>query len=171
MNGTVRYRYNESGLRTSKTENGVTTQYFWQGKQLMSQFNTSGPAREFVYWYDQSGDIVGFRYNGVHYYYMKNLQGDVIGILDSSCNVVARYAYDTWGKLLKITDGGGNDVTGSTTHIGYLNPVRYRSYYYDNETGWYYLQSRYYDPEVGRFLNADVQLNSGMIGKKHVCLL
>ncbi len=48
-----------------------------------------------------------------------------MGILDSTCNVVARYAYDTGGKLLRITDGSRNDVSGSTSHIGYRNPMRH----------------------------------------------
>ena len=161
VDGTVSYGYDESGLRTSKTENGVKTEYFWLGKRLMSEWRSSGPAREFVYWYDENGEIVGFRYNGELYYYVKNLQGDVIGILDSLYQVVARYTYDTWGKLMGITDENGNSITAET-HVAYLNPIRYRGYYYDNETGWYYLQSRYYDPEVGRFLNADGRLNSGI---------
>ncbi len=92
---------------------------------------------------------------------MKSLQGDVMGILDSLYNVVARYDYDSWGKLIKITDESGNDITNSMTHIGYLNPIRYRSYYYDNETGWYYLQQRYYDPNTGRFLNEDSYISTG----------
>ena len=159
VDGTVSYGYDESGLRTSKTENGVKTEYFWLGKRLMSEWRSSGPAREFVYWYDENGEIVGFRYNGELYYYVKNLQGDVIGILDSLYQVVARYTYDTWGKLMGITDENGNSITAET-HVAYLNPIRYRGYYYDNETGWYYLQSRYYDPEVGRFLNADSLLDT-----------
>jgi RHS repeat-associated protein len=65
------------------------------------------------------------------------------------------YSYDTWGKLLSIKDGNGYDITNDKYSIGYLNPIRYRGYYYDSETGLYYLQSRYYDPELGRFINAD----------------
>ena len=69
--------------------------------------------------------------------------------------MVARYYYDTWGKLIKIVDGSGNDITNNTTTVGYKNPFRYRGYYYDVETELYYLQSRYYDPEVCRLINAD----------------
>ncbi|NCB94635.1 MAG: RHS repeat-associated core domain-containing protein, partial [Clostridia bacterium] len=75
-----------------------------------------------------------------------NLQGDIIGIIDNQSNTVSGYQYDSWGKLLKIT---GNQ------ELGKLNPFRYRGYYYDNETELYYLNSRYYDPEVGRFVSAD----------------
>ena len=126
VDGTVSYGYDESGLRTSKTENGVKTEYFWLGKRLMSEWRSSGPAREFVYWYDENGEIVGFRYNGELYYYVKNLQGDVIGILDSLYQVIARYTYDTWGKLMGITDENGNSITAET-HVAYLNPIRYES--------------------------------------------
>ena len=74
------------------------------------------------------------------------MQGDVIGILDANGAEIATYAYDALGKVLSV---GGN------TTIGNLNPIRYRGYYYDTETGLYYLNSRYYDPEVCRFINAD----------------
>ena len=72
--------------------------------------------------------------------------------------MVARYTYDAWGRILSITDGNGNANT-SSTFIGNVNPIRYRGYYYDTETGWYYLRTRYYDPQVKRFINAD-----GIIG-------
>ena len=83
-----------------------------------------------------------------------NAQGDVIALLDENYNVVVKYTYDTWGKVLSVTNASGTLIT-DTTHIGHRNPIRYRGYYYDVETGLYYLQSRYYDPEVGRFINAD----------------
>ena len=86
--------------------------------------------------------------NGARYYYEYNLQGDVIGLFNSSGARVVAYTYDPWGKLLTTTG------TAATT-IGAINPFRYRGYYYDAETDLYYLQSRYYDPEVGRFINAD----------------
>ena len=80
--------------------------------------------------------------------------GDVTALLDTQGNVVVKYAYDAWGKVLSVTDGSGNAITDEY-HVGNQNPFRYRGYYYDTETGFYYLQSRYYDPETGRFLNAD----------------
>ena len=67
---------------------------------------------------------------------------------------MGKYTYDTWGKVLSVTDANGTLIT-DTNHIGHRNPIRYRGYYYDIETGLYYLQSRYYDPEVGRFISAD----------------
>ncbi len=106
------------------------------------------------YYYDANGSISSISYNGIRYAFRKNLQGDVIAILDTNSNVVARYTYDAWGNILSITDGNGNINTAST-FIGNINPIRYRGYYYDTETGWYYLNSRYYDPQVRRFINAD----------------
>ena len=91
------------------------------------------------------------------YYYQRNLQGDVIGLLDASGAMGSpafSYTYDPWGNLISIKDAGGNAVTDAASPA-LINPIRYRGYYFDGESGLYYLQSRYYDPEVGRFLNAD----------------
>ena len=79
---------------------------------------------------------------------------------------VARYTYDEWGNITSITDGNGVDVSANASHIANINPLRYRSYFYDAETGWYWLNTRYYNPEVGRFLNADgyVSTGQGIIG-------
>ena len=68
------------------------------------------------------------------------------------------------GKLLSVTDGSGVDVSSNTGHVGNINPLRYRGYYYDSETGFYYLNSRYYDPETGRFINADGEVNDDILG-------
>ena len=83
------------------------------------------------------------------------MQGDILAIVDASGSVVAKYDYDAWGYILAVKDANGNDVSDNTTHIANVNPFRYRGYYYDTETGLYYLNSRYYDPETGRFINAD----------------
>lgn len=96
---------------------------------------------------------MGFKYNGAYYAYRKDAQGNIIAILDNTGNVVVRYIYDAWGNHV-VKDGNGAVVT-ATTHIGQKNPFRYRGYYYDVETGLYYLKTRYYDPETGRFLNMD----------------
>jgi len=94
--------------------------------------------------YDESGSPYSFIYNGTQYYYVKNLQGDVMRIVDTTGSVVANYTYDAWGK-----------VTSSGNIVGLYNPIRYRGYYYDTDTGFYYLQSRYYDPAIKRFISAD----------------
>ena len=98
--------------------------------------------------YDLDGTVCGLKYNGTAYYFYKNLQGDVIAITDNAGATVARYCYDAWGVPTITKDD-------SNCGIAAINPFRYRGYYYDSEIGMYYLQSRYYDPSIGRFLNAD----------------
>lgn len=100
--------------------------------------------------------------NGSEYYYRKNLQGDVIAVYDDNGHMECRYDYDAWGRHrcrlengTVIYDSATGAVSGYEEHIGIRNAIRYRSYYWDSETGLYYLQSRYYDPEVGRFISPD----------------
>ena len=149
---TASYAYNDSGIRLRKTVNGVTTQYYLNGSMIVAE--VTGDVQT-DYYYDESGNVFGFKRGDSEYYYIRNGQGDIIGILDSSGTQIVSYVYDSWGKLVSVTDASGNDKSGDASFIGNLNPFRYRGYYYDTETGLYYLQSRYYDPEVGRFLNAD----------------
>ena len=92
--------------------------------------------------------VTSFKYADTMYYYIKNLQGDVVKIIDRLGNTKVTYTYDAWGKVLSQTDT-------SIYNLANLNPFRYRGYAYDYQTGLYYLQSRYYDPITGRFLNAD----------------
>ena len=107
------------------------------------------------YYYDESGNVFGFKRGNSEYYYIRNGQGDIIGILDSSGTQIVSYVYDSWGKLVSVTDASGNDKSGDASFIGNLNPFRYRGYYYDTESGLYYVSSRYYDPVVGRWINTD----------------
>lgn len=87
-------------------------------------------------------------------YYVLNMQGDVVALTDDTGAIVAEYVYNAWGEKLHILDSDGNEIT-SSSNIAIINPLRYRGYYYDTETGFYYLQSRYYDPVNHRFINAD----------------
>ena len=119
---------------------------------LLGQTNGSDAI---VFLYDEKANKYGFDYNGAKYYYIFNVQGDVIGILNQAGNQIVSYTYDAWGKVLSV-DGS------EASTIGQLNPIRYRGYYYDTESGFYYLQSRYYDPTVRRFLNADKVVNNGV---------
>ena len=140
------YTYDVNGLRTRRT-NGVTTyKYTYHGTQLthMACGNDS-----LHFYYDAMGRPFSVEYRGVCYFYVTNLQGDVVAILNSTGVQVVGYTYDAWGNILAVA--GSMDET-----LGQLNPLRYRGYVYDNETELYYLQSRYYNPEVRRFLNADV---------------
>ena len=93
------------------------------------------------------------------YFYVKNLQGDIINIVDTNGSVVVRYNYDIFGAITAVKNGSNQTIT-DTTSLAFLNPLRYRGYVYDDETGLYYLQSRYYDPVTGRFLNADIYVDT-----------
>ncbi len=106
-----------------------------------------------------------------HYYYAKNLQGDVVAIYRSDYTeakgyyptLVASYEYDPWGKVTSVKGSSGAilSLEAYPNHIAHVNPIRYRGYYYDIETGFYYLQSRYYDPAISRFINADSYGSTG----------
>ena len=109
--------------------------------------------------YDNSGTPLGFVYNGIQYFYVINTMGDVLGITEANGNLIAQYLYDDWGKLVSI-DTADEEAPTAYREIAEANPLRYRGYYYDNETGYYYLQSRYYDPEICRFINADVMIDT-----------
>ncbi len=100
------------------------------------------------------GELLGLKYNNQLYYYKKNYQQDIIGIYNSSYEEIVKYKYDSWGNIISITDNNNQEIT-DVTNIGLINPFRYRSYYYDTETNLYYLNSRYYNSEWGRFINAD----------------
>ena len=101
-------------------------------------------------------------FNGTYYYCLRNGQGDIVKLIDGSKTTVVEYAYDSWGKPLSCTG------TLATT-LGALNPFRYRGYVYDEETEWYYLKSRYYDPETCRFISSDVYLTTGQGVLGHNC--
>ena len=150
----VSYTYNADGTRIGKTVNGRTKNYLWDGGKLLSQ-TFANDTQVFLYHGDSR---VALEFMGQLYYYVYNLQGDVVGLVDKTGTTMVTYKYDVWGKP--------ESTTGPmATTLGVANPFRYRGYYYDTESGFYYLQSRYYDPEVGRFLNADAYLNSGhMLG-------
>jgi len=141
----ISYTYDPDGIRTSKTVNGTTTKFHIMNGTLLGQTRGSD---KIIFLYDEKASKYGFDYNGTKYYYIFNVQGDVIGILNQAGQKIVSYTYDPWGRLLSI----GGPQAGT---IGQLNPIRYRGYYYDTETGFYYLQSRYYDPTMKRFLSCD----------------
>ena len=151
VTGTATYTYDMNGLRTTKTVGGTTTNYFYNNTVLMGL--TTGTTY-LLFSYDAAGLVQAVNYNGTYYYYLRNGQGDIVKIIDGSGNTVVEYSYDSWGKQLSCTG------TLATT-LGTLNPFRYRGYVYDEETGFYYLKSRYYDPETCRFISADVYLSTG----------
>lgn len=156
-NQTITYKYNDSGIRTQKTVNGVTTSYYLDGSKVI--YEQIGE-NIICYIYDENDRVIGLKYDDTQYYYIRNGQNDIIGILDSNLNQIVSYEYDSWGNILSIKDENGNEITDSN-NIGLINPYRYRSYRYDTETGLYYLQSRYYSPEWGRFISCDKFMQSG----------
>lgn len=110
---------------------------------------------------DSNSKLIGLELNGTTYYYLKNLQGDIVGIIDAENNLIASYTYDSWGNIISIKGGNGLDIT-EENHIALKNPFRYRSYYYDSDTKLYYLNSRYYNPKWGRFINADENIDTSL---------
>ncbi|MBS1402257.1 MAG: hypothetical protein HPZ79_04635 [Oscillospiraceae bacterium] len=151
----ISYTYDMSGVRSSKTVGGTTHTYTTLSGLVMQE--TDG-TQELYFLYDDSNQPYALVYKSSAtatpslYYYMLNVQGDVIALMNASGTIVAEYQYDPWGvPTVKTASGAqGNDAA-----IGNVNPLRYRGYYYDTETGFYYLQSRYYDPAIGRFISAD----------------
>ncbi len=148
---TYSYKYNMDGQRRSKTVNGVTTEYFYSGNILAGQKTGDNTL---VFMYDNNGDVFGFTYNGTEYFYVKNAQNDVVAITDANGTIIARYTYDDWGKVTSVTDANGVEIT-DTNHIANINPLRYRSYYFDTETDFYFLNTRYFNPQSSRFISAD----------------
>ena len=153
----ITYKYNIDGIRTNKIVNNVETVYKLEGNNIIFEKNNNNVI---YYIRGEANDLIGFKYNDNIYYYVKNIQNDIIGILDSNCNLIAKYQYDSYGNNILITDGSGNIIINNE-HIANINPFRYRSYYYDKETNLYYLNSRYYSPTLGRFINADNYVVNG----------
>ena len=140
---TTAFTYDGLGRRLSKGDINYT---YDSNNRIIKQSN----GIEFLY--DNSG-VAGIIYNGGTYLYRKDGQGNIVALIDNTGNVVVEYKYDAWGNHA-VLDANGADINDAS-HIGNLNPFRYRGYYYDTETGLYYLKSRYYDPEVGRFITID----------------
>ena len=152
--GEVTFAYDSDGKRVRKTSGNTETKYYYNGSTLSGLVRTTtgntGTTKitvQFVY--DAEGKPFLLRLNGkTDYFYLYNGLGDVVGLVDSSNKVVVRYQYNSWGKVTSSEDTSG-------VSLATLNPFCYRKYVYDSETGLYCLGSRYYDPEVGRFVNAD----------------
>ena len=143
------YTYNANGIRTSKIVNGIKHEYTLDGTKILRE--TWG-SNTLVPLYDNEESVCGIIYNNVPYYFIKNLQGDVIAIVDKDAKTVAEYSYDAWGV---VTSAVTDTKLTNGVDIATINPFRYRGYYYDEEIGLYYLQSRYYDAMICRFLNGD----------------
>lgn len=154
----VTYKYNQDGLRTYKDTKESITNYQWDDSKLIRETVAyKGDEKKYDIWYFYNNDdeTIGFEYSEVDnsnivktpIYFEKNKQGDVIGLLDTKGKELVKYSYDAWGNIV--------DVSYENETALKLNHITYRGYYKDNESGFYYLQSRYYDSETGRFINAD----------------
>ena len=149
VGSSLSFDYGESGLRLSKTctvdDSSTVHTYTWNGSLLSSDIcgNTA-----LYFHYDANGSPMGFTLvnseGSTEYFYVKNLQGDILKVIDAAGTVHASYTYDAWGNILS-----------SSGTLASINPLRYRGYYYDAETGLYYVSTRYYDPEICRFINPD----------------
>ena len=135
--------------------------YTLSGTQIISE---AWGTNLLIYLYDESGSPIGMQYRNDAYaadtfftfFFEKNLQGDITAVYNENGVKVLSYTYDAWGNHTTTWHTGmGTDLFAD------YNPFRYRGYYYDTETGWYYLQSRYYNPKWGRFLNADGLISTG----------
>lgn len=150
INNDISYNYNDDGLRQSKTVGGTTTVYYYNGTVLMG---TDDGSHTLLFSYDEQSSVVAVNYDGTYYYYLRDGQGSIVKLIDGNGATVVEYSYDPWGVCT---------TTGSMAEsLGADNPFRFHGYVYDEETGWYYLQSRYYDPVVGRYISADTTASTG----------
>ena len=139
--------YDTSGIRTKRISDGKTYSYIYAGDKLM-RMTVDDDVLDFSY--DANGTPLTMTYNGTVYYYITNLQGDVMSFARADGGGASSYVYDAWGNILSMSGD-----------LAELNPLRYRGYVYDQETGFYYLNNRYYDPEIGRFINEDPYISTG----------
>lgn len=160
----VTFKYNAAGIRTEKTKGDVNTKFYWADSRLLAEKRVKSECElevggtipeggayiyaeekliEYIYGAD---GIAGFTFDGKKYWYLKNLQNDVIAIYDDN-ECVAEYKYDAFGNC---------EIVTNKYMIAEINPIRYRSYYFDTQTGLYYILTRYYDPQNGRFISPDL---------------
>ena len=170
-NSNTTYSYNADGQRIAKAVNSANGdeynyRYYYNGdflagyKLVITKSDGSSTTHNIAFMYDENGEAFGIDINGKEYFYVKNAQNDVVRIVDSANETVVSYQYDSWGKLLSCEDTSENDI------VSFINPYTYRGYYYDSDTEMYFLKSRYYNPELHRFISADgiVNANQDILG-------
>ncbi len=155
------YTYNSAGLRTKRSSDSKTYEYVYSGDKLVQMTitdHTTSPetVQLMEFSYDAAGQPLTFTIDGVTYYYVLNIQGDVMGMVDGDGNLLYTMVYEGYGAGYYFSGGSA----AATMLLG-TNPLGYRGYVMDAGTGLYYLQSRYYDPEIGRFINADGYTSTG----------
>ena len=160
------FEYNDEGIRTSKVVNGVEHIYYLNGSQIIAELWGNSMC---IYLYDNDGSPIGMQYRTTSYaagdfdtfWFTKNVHGDIVSVYNDNGTKLLTYHYDAWGNFTTQW----HLYNGSDYYASY-NPFKYRGYYHDSETGFYYLNSRYYDPATGRFINADglVSTGQGLVG-------
>ncbi len=146
------YKYNPDGVRCKKIVEGVTTEYYLDGDKIICEKRTNASTVDklkYLYDADGLGEVI---YNGTNYIYLRDQFNNVTALLDNNACPVALYEYDSFGNC-KVLDRNGATIT-SSSHIGNINPFRWKSLYFDTETGLYYANGSYYDPEVGQYLDS-----------------
>ena len=169
--GTISYAYNADGIRIKKEYGDWRWEYDLSGSTIIRArvYDVNTHLYTLLFMYDENGSPFAMSVKDASsgtvktYYYEKNLQGDIVGIMNEAGYKVVSYTYDAWGNPYNPTYVYHSGVSAADRANVELNPFRYRGYYYDSETGYYYLQTRYYNPDLGRFLNADSLINQSSI--------
>ena len=159
-NVAVTFEYNIDGRIISKNVNGIITEYLYDSDAILSEKTDK---KNLVFLRD-GNRLIGFDFNDVRYYYRFNALNDIIGIYDENLNLIVTYTYDSWGNLINVFDANNKEITFDRNHIAFINPFRYRSYYYDEDINLYVLPERMYNPLIGRFINSDSFLASNILG-------
>ncbi len=155
---TLSFTYNDEGLRTSKTVNGVVHKYYLSGSLIVGE---EWGNNLLIYLYDVNGSPIGMQHKNTAsttntwstYWFERDVFGNVVAVYNNAGTKLISYTYDAWGNFTTTTHVNNTVAT--------YNPFRYRGYYYDADLRMYYLQSRYYDPVVSRFINADKYISTG----------
>ena len=161
------YRYDSDNIRVEKQEGGRTHQYYTVGGKIVGERITKGSETKYYRYLYAGEKVIGLTSESGRYYYQYGTSGNIVRVCKEDGSIAARYEYDAWGKC-RVYNEEGIDITENTmynSHIGRVNPFRYKGYYYDEDTKLYYLQSRYYDAEIRRFINAD---NVGIVSSEYL---
>ena len=144
----VRFDYNEDGIRIRKQGTNFVEDYFLDGSNMIGlRHSSEGESYDMFFNYDEQGEIVGLSSEGKEYFYIRDITGNITKIVDEEGRCVVQYNYDAWANFKRTIN-----IDCRASHS---NPFVYKGYFFDSETGWYYLKSRYYDPSIRRFISAD----------------
>lgn len=161
--GDLKFTYNENGLRIKKETSSYDEEYILDGHKIIRLIHRSVDINYSLdFHYDEQGSIIGVHCNGKEYLYVKDTTGNISKIIDESGNTMVKYTYNAWGEFKKTIFIDG--------FISQYNPFIYKGYFYDSETNWYYLNNRYYDPCMKRFISMDNIIYLNKIGLNNINL-